>query len=198
MPFLRRRSLWVLPVVSASVLVGVIAPAASAGGPASTQSVMPPGDVYTCAWISENQVAALRAGVTCDAVTFLTEMTGFNAGPQPAETESPVVVASGSCVYHITSVPTDGGRVGNGVFAWGPGEYSNCWTWKANYAMDPGGWYNWWVEKSSDNSILISGQVFNTDWVGPLQVGTYAVRKWGAQNKGGTAQSWDSWWGCSC
>jgi hypothetical protein len=197
MQFLRRHSQWVLPVASAVALAGMVAPAASAGGPSNTQSVMPPGNVYTCDWISEHVAAGLRAGVTCDAITFFTEMTGFNVGPQPADT-STAVVASGNCLYHITSVPTDGSRVGNGVFAWGPGEYSNCWTWKANYAMDPGGWYNWWVEKSSDNSVLISGQVWDTTWQGPIQVQTYAVRKWGAQNKGGTAQSWDSWWGCSC
>lgn len=165
----------------------VVAPAtASVGNGASAQSTMPPGDVYTCDWISNHQAAALAAGVTCDAVTFFTEMSGFPVDPQPA--------TAGCCTQ--IPVPQDGGRVGPGVFAWGPGEYTNYWSFKANYPVSPY-WDNWWIEKSSDNSVLLSGTLFNDNMDGPFQVPSTAVRKWGAQNKTQIAQNWTLWYGCT-
>jgi hypothetical protein len=161
------RALALLACVIAAA--AVVAPA-EAGSGASGQSGAPPGGVYTCDWISNHQVAALNAGVTCDYVTFITQMTGFNAGPQSAAASGLQPDCCGSCGFYTSAeAPTDGSRVGEGVYAWGPYEYSNEYKFTANY--DPAQYYEWYVENTS-GTIQSSGQgdYLHPTWIGPIDV----------------------------
>jgi len=155
--------------------IAVVTPA-EAGARAAGQSVMPPGGVYTCGWISRHNAAALAAGVTCDYVTFISETSGFTAGPQPADAPPPGGFYQGD-------VPTDGSRVGYDVYAWSPGEYTNSYEWYSNYPTTPApGYYEYYVENTAGD-IYLHGNRQGTGDSGPICGSSYAVRKWGGHNK---------------
>jgi hypothetical protein len=200
MQFLGRRPLWVLPLAIAASLAVLVGAATAGSGVTkkATSTAVPASGVYTCDWISSHVVAALRAGVTCDPVIFSTQMSGFMPSTQPVVTSNTRATPLVNGIYGPVPVPANGDRVGQGVFAWGPGEYSNYWNFWANYKFAYSGlWYNWWVEKSSDNSVLISGKGLDTSGQGPITVQSYTTRKWGAQNRTGVAQNWTLYWGCT-
>lgn len=203
MQFLGRRPLWVIPLAIAASLAVLVGPATAGSGvtkkATATANAVPASGVYTCAWISNHEAAASRAGVTCDPNVFFMQMSGLMPSPQPVVGSNTGVTPLSTGIYGPVPVPTDGGRVGEGVYAWGPGEYSNYWNFWANYKFAyPGLWYNWWVEKSSDNSVLVSGKGLDLSGQGPIIVPSYTTRKWGAQNKTGVAQNWTLYWGnCS-
>jgi hypothetical protein len=163
-------------VLLASAVVGAVAAFVS-GSPsvASTgQGLMPPGGVYTCAWIAEHPVEAAAAQVSCDPGMFTP--TGK---PTLARTYAFFSPFASGCHYQ----PFDGGWIGQGVFTWTSYKYTNWWQWyeerPVNY-QDPNHDYTWYVQRTDGTSAAYD-RVFDGAIHGTGVIGANNYR-WGAQN----------------
>lgn len=161
--------------------VGIAAVAAVAAQPAlADRSVkLPPGGVYTCAWIGAHPAEAAAASVSCSPqappiVAGASETTSILVNPLLPD-------QNGVC----GQIPHGGGRVGKGVWAWTPEyHYSNYWDIGGIFSPS---YYTWYIQKVDGTNV------FNQT-VTDIAIHSHSLAsnnyRGGAQNHSATAQSW--------
>jgi len=160
-------------VATAAILL-VVATVGVAVSNAAAATATPPNGIYTCAWIAVNPAAAAQAQVTCDPAVFFAAMSAGSAVISP---ESQVA---------CEQIPLNGGRVGTGVFAWG--QYYGATYWGYGAQWSPPVSYTWYVQRI-DGYNAMHGDVSTLDWYTTPSV-PWSEYRWGAQNHGSLAQSW--------
>lgn len=179
---MRRKSLASLLVVAAAIAVGVLVPHAAAGPAASVAASapppMPPNGVYTCDWIAAHPSAALQARVTCDPAVI----AGAKALPIPPQGDvmQPMLTS--------TDVPV-GARVGQGVFAWSDGGYTNYYEYYGKYSPAD---YTRYVKDEYGVNHYPQEEWDTSNHRVSFPTGFYF---WGAQNHSATPQQWHVTWG---
>lgn len=169
-------------ITCATVVAAVAAVSASAGGSAGT----PPGDVYTCSWISQHPAEAAAAGVTCDPVVFFME-TGpaSQVGAAPVD-DGPTITASPDNLCNwIPAQPT---LVGQGVYAWSNYEYADYWNFAA-YSSPYN--YEWYLQKlDGTNQYHGSYSGSGIDSVHEKSNLGFTNRRFGGHNLSSTPTHW--------
>lgn len=129
-------------IICAAIVAAATAVSASAGSSAASARLTPPGDVYTCSWISQHPAEAATAGVTCDPVVFFME-TGpaSQVGAAQVDDGPATMTATGNLCNWIPASPT---LVGQGVYAWSNYEYADYWNFAA-YSSPYN--YEWYLQK---------------------------------------------------
>jgi hypothetical protein len=167
-------------IICAAIVAGVAAVSASAGGSA------PPGDVYTCSWISEHSAAAAAAGVTCDPVVFFMETGPASQVGAAQVDDGPTITASPDNLCNwIPAQPT---LVGQGVYAWSNYEYADYWNFKA-YSSPYN--YEWYLQKlDGTNQYYGSYSGSGTDPIHEKSNLGYTNRRFGGHNLSSTPTHW--------
>jgi hypothetical protein len=168
-------------LVICALIVGAVASPSRAASTRPDVSVSPPDGIYTCSWIAGHPAAALAAGVTCDPLTFFTQMAAPVTAPQP------VTVTPDATGCH--ALPADGSRVGYGVYAWSAYEYSNWWQWNAQYGPAN---YEWYIQDTSGQNVLFHHE-YDTA-VHQRNTPGAANWRWGGHNV--SRDTAENWWIC--
>lgn len=160
----------------------IVASAALAAGPGKGQ-VLPPGGIYTCAWIAAHPTEATLARVSCNS-----DMVNPGSSVSPAEVaaadlanaSSPSTILGSGC----PRVPSSG-AIGQGVWARTAGDYySSFWEWPAG---SQNGYYTWYIKRTSDDATINWGSQF----AGDFEYVASNVHYWKVQNHHNIAQFWN-------
>jgi hypothetical protein len=99
-------------LVAAAAVAAAAAWAPGSNAQSAHRIATPPGNVYTCRWISSHPEAAAAARVTCSATVFQRALAKAPASSSPKRSLAHALVG---CEY----LPSASGLIGTGVFAWG-------------------------------------------------------------------------------
>lgn len=170
-------------VSSAALLIG-----SASGEVGSRGSASPPDGIYTCEWIADHPVEAVRAGVTC------------------SRTPPPVVPGADTMFVNPASIGRTGtasllstcfrlpasGSVGQGVFAWSSGyPYTSYWDINVYFAPD----YTWYVQNVGGTNVYSEHVTNYNIHVASVANGGLPGSNYyrvGAQNHASTAVHWQS------
>jgi len=118
---------------------------AAAAGHAASGGHLPPGGVYTCAWIAGHPADAAAASVSCDSQP--PPIVPDGSGTSLARRNSLLPDSMEVC----GSLPAGGGKVGKGVWAWTPEyHYSNYWDIGIATAAP---YYTWYIQKVDGTNV---------------------------------------------
>ena len=139
----------------------------------SSLTALPPGGVYTCAWIAANPTAATLVRVSCNP-------SGVNPGSAVTPADVAAVTPLGTGCQRVPSA----GAIGHLVYASTTPEYSSSWSWSSSSRDEPFYWYI----KHTDGS----NQAYGYSLVAGGGLGVPPnVYYWEVQNQGADARYWD-------
>jgi hypothetical protein len=146
---------------------------------AARSTQLPPGGVYTCAWIAAHPAEAAAASVSCSpqappVIPDASETTSIRLNPLlPDSTE------------YCGTIPAGGGKVGKGVWAWTPEyHYSNYWD---IAALTANPYYTWYIQKVDGTNVYNQTVTDSAIHSHSLASNNY---RGGAQNHSTTAANW--------